>query len=106
MLLRLLVVIGILILTALVLWIIHACTLLPIRSGPTESIRIVVSVFGEASALEMQLRGLIWLRDNGILPCSLYVEDYGLNADALAVLLCFAAEHNITVISANADANG
>jgi hypothetical protein len=50
-------------------WAIRTWALLPIRSGSCESIEITVCAHGEAPELEMQLRGLLWLQSNGIIPC-------------------------------------
>jgi hypothetical protein len=97
MMLNLLFVFGLLVLTGLILWILHAKLLLPIRSGTCESIVITVSAFGDAPELEMQLRGLLWLRSNGMIPCTINVIDTGLTAEASAALHCFAADKDIIV---------
>ena len=67
-------------------WAIRTWALLPIRSGPCESIEITVCAHGEAPELEMQLRGLLWLQSNGIVPCSIRVLDSGLAPEASARL--------------------
>ena len=97
MLLKFLCIIGLLIFIGGILWVIHAKLLLPIRSGPCEKISIRISASGEAPELEMQLRGLLWLRSNGIIPCSIHVIDNGLTPEASAALRCFAEERNIIV---------
>ena len=97
MLLKLLGIIGILILAGTGLWLVHAKLLLPIRSSPCSRISVRVAATGDAPELEMQLRGLLWLRSNGILPCSITLVDQGLSAEAAAAFRCFAADKNITV---------
>ena len=97
MLLKLLLIIGIVLFGGLLVWLAHAKLLLPIRVGACESIQIRICAFGDAPELEMQLRGLVWLRDNGLIPCSISVTDTGLTAEARAALHCFAEEKHITV---------
>ena len=98
MLLKLLCILGILMIAGIALWILHAKLLLPIHGGDCETISIRVEAFGEAPELEMQLRGLLWMRNNGIIPCSIVVADAGLTPEASAAVRCFAAEKSIAVL--------
>lgn len=82
---------------ALLIWILHAGLLLPIRRGACETITVTVSAYGEAPELLMQLRGLLWLRSNGMLPCAIRVVDTGLTAETSACLHAFAEEKGITI---------
>ena len=97
MLLKLLCIIGLLFIAGILLWFLHAKLLLPIRSGVCEKISIHLEAFGDAPELEMQLRGLLWLRSNGIIPCSIVVVDQGLTPEASAALHCFASDKCIVV---------
>lgn len=97
MLIRFLVVCALVLLSAAVIWVLHGVLLLPIRKGSCGSIEIVVSAHGEAPELEMQLRGLFWLRSNGIIPCSIRVVDQGLAPEALAALKCYSKDKGIIV---------
>ena len=95
--LRYICILVVLLLSAAILWLLHARLLLPIRSGPYTETMVVVTAHGDASELEMLLRGLIWLRDNGVVPCSICVADAGLTAEARAALICYARDKNIMV---------
>ena len=97
MLLKTLCIAAVAVIAAAVFWLIHGALLLPIRSGSCESITITVSAFGEAPEREMQLRGLLWLRSHGLIPCRICIEDTGLSAEFAAVARCFAAEYGIIV---------
>ena len=97
MLLNLIIILGSLLLVGFLLWLLHAKLLLPIRGGACESIMITVFAHGDAPELEMQLRGLLWLRSNGVIPCAITVVDTGLTTEALAALRCFGADKAILV---------
>lgn len=84
-------------LIAALLWIMHGALLLPIRRGKSEDILITVSAQGDAPELEMQLRGLLWLKNNGIVPCSIQIVDAGLTPEALAAARCFAENQGIII---------
>ena len=79
------------------IWLLHAGMILPIRRGNCATITVTIAAFGDAPELEMQLRGRLWLRSNGILPCAISVVDTGLTAEALAAVRAFASTRGITV---------
>lgn len=97
MFLRLLLVCAGILLVSLVLWLLHGALLLPIRKGSAETIDVIISAEGDAPELEMQLRGLLWLRNHGIVPCSIAVRDIGLTPETLAVLQKLSEKWGIRV---------
>ena len=97
MLLKVMFILAVVFFTGFLIWLFHAGMVLPIRRGNCGTISVTITAFGEAPELEMQLRGLLWLRSNGILPCVISVNDAGLTAEASAALRCFAADRGISV---------
>lgn len=67
----------------MLVWTLAGVLLLPLNRNPDTALTVVLQGRGDARWLERQLRGLVWLRDSGLLWWDILILDLGLEQDAL-----------------------
>lgn len=67
----------------MLIWTVAGILLLPLGRNPDSTLTVVIRCKGEARWLERQLRGLLWLRDSGILWWNVVILNMGMSQDAL-----------------------
>lgn len=67
----------------MLVWTLAGVLLLPLSRNPDTALTVVLQGRGDARWLERQLRGLVWLRDSGLLWWDVLILDLGLEQDAL-----------------------
>ena len=58
-----------------------------LRPAPGDRVWIIIPGRGDGETLERELRGLIWLRERGLLCCPLAVADQGLSREGRELAL-------------------
>lgn len=66
----------------MLIWTIAGILLLPLGRQRDSALTVVLRCSGEAAWLERQVRGLLWLRDTGILWWNLLILDVDMSEDA------------------------
>lgn len=67
----------------MLVWTVAGILLLPLGRNPDSTLTVVIRCIGEARWLERQLRGILWLRDSGILWWNVVILNMGMSQDAL-----------------------
>ena len=65
----------------------------PVKPGEGVGLRMVVSVFGDAAALEQTIRGLVWLQNSGRLEMEILILDEGLTPEGQKLLQNMAKQY-------------
>lgn len=83
----------------LVVWVIGSLMLTPVKVGKSSRQFILLLVQGHEPALEQNVRGLLWLNDNGILRCRIVIMGSALDKETCFVARALANEHScITLV--------
>lgn len=83
----------------LLVWIVGSLMLSPVKCGKNSRQMILLLVHGREPALEQNVRGLLWLNDNGILRCSILIMGSSMDEDTRFVARTLAKEHRcITLV--------
>lgn len=67
----------------MLIWTVAGILLLPLGRNRDSSLTVVLRCKGEALWLERQLRGLMWLRDSGVLWWNILILNVDMSQDAL-----------------------
>ena len=68
----------------MLIWTLAGVLLLPVSRNSDTAMTVVLCCRGDARGLERQLRGLVWLRDSGLLWWDILILDLGMDQDAKA----------------------
>ena len=83
----------------LLVWIVSSMMLSPVRCGKNSRQMILLLVQGREPALEQNVRGLLWLNDNGILRCGIIIMGNSMDEETRFVARALAKEHScITLV--------
>lgn len=66
----------------MLIWTLAGVLLLPLSRNKDSAITVVLRCRGDARWMERQLRGLVWLRDSGLIWWDILVLDLDMEADA------------------------
>ena len=66
-----------------IIWSLFGSLQTPIQCGKGTGIATVIAVHGNAEGLEQTLKGLIWLRESGVMLGQIILVDAGLNHEGL-----------------------
>ena len=83
----------------LLVWIAGSLMLSPVKCGKNSRQMVLLLVQGREPALEHNVRGLLWLNDNGVLRCRIIILGNALDEETRFVARALAREHScITLI--------
>ena len=83
----------------LLVWIVGSLMLSPVKCGKNSRQMILLLVRGREPALEQNVRGLLWLNDNGVLRCSIVIIGTSMDEETGYVARALAKEHScITLV--------
>ena len=85
----------------LLVWITGSLMLSPVKCGKNSRQMVLLLVQGREPALEHNVRGLLWLNDNGVLRCRIIIIIMGeaMDEETRFVAQALAREHScITLI--------
>ena len=69
----------------MLLWTIKGLLLRPIKVGKNSKITILISAGETAENLEREIKGLSWLRDDGILRANVLIVDMGMDDETAEI---------------------
>ena len=78
----------------LLVWIAGSLMLSPVKCGKNSRQMILLLVQGREPALEHNVRGLLWLNDNGILRCRIIIMGNAMDEETCFVARALAKEHS------------
>ena len=80
-------------------WLLRHLMLRPVRSGKNTVQTLVLRVYGSEPQLEDNIRGLIWLNNNGLIHCRIVILGYELDAETRFIAKAFQNDYRgITLI--------
>ena len=69
----------------LLLWTIKGLLLRPVKVGKSSKITVLISAGESSEILEREVRGLRWLRDDGILRADIFIIDTGMDEETVKI---------------------
>lgn len=78
----------------LLVWITGSLMLSPVKCGKNSRQMVLLLVQGREPALEHNLRGLLWLNDNGVLRCRIIIMGSSMDEETRFVARALAREHS------------
>ena len=78
----------------LLVWITGSLMLSPVKCGKNSSQMVLLLVQGREPALEHNVRGLLWLNDNGVLRCRIIIMGTAMDEETRFVARALARERS------------
>lgn len=80
-------------------WILRHMMLRTVKTGKNTNQTLVLRVFNSEPRLEENIRGIIWLNDNGLIHCRVIILGYELDEETRFIAKAFEREYSgITLI--------
>lgn len=82
----------------LLLWTIKGLLLRPIKVGKNSKVSVIIAAGENSENLESEIRGLRWLRDDGILRADVLIVDTGMDDETAQIALSLSRSNPAIMI--------
>ncbi len=87
----------------LLLWILKGTVMSPVKAGKNTVQTHVLCLYGKEPGLERNMRGLLWLNDNGLLRCRIVIIGTELDQETYFIARAFAEDYSCVTFIENGE---
>ena len=82
----------------LLIWIVKGRLLRPVIGGKNSKVTVVVTAGADSECLEREIRGLRWLREDGMLKAEVLIVDAGMDSETAQIAYSLARNNPSVLI--------